>query len=179
MAASPQFATRLEYYLQTDFRPDCDYVDGEILERNVGEFEHAFLQSLLAMLINQHRLEWGCTALTELRVQVSPARFRIPDISVVSAGAPFEKVLTHPPILCVEIMSSEDRWARITERFEDYRRMGVPSLWAVDPIDSKAWMWSKSSPEWTEAALLEVPGTSIRIDLAPVFAELAQRKAQQ
>ncbi len=179
MAASTQFASRLAYYLQTDFRPDCDYVDGEILERNVGEFEHAFLQSLLAMLINQHRAEWSCTALTELRVQVSPSRFRIPDISVVAANAPFEKVLTHPPLLCVEIMSSEDRWARITERFEDYRRMGVPSLWAVDPIEARAWMGSKDKPEWTEALVLEAPGTPIRIDLTPVFAELAQRKAQQ
>jgi Uma2 family endonuclease len=179
MAASSQFATRLEYYLQTDFRPDCDYVDGEILDRNVGEFEHAFLQSLLATLINQHRLEWGCTALTELRVQVASSRFRIPDICVVSSGAPFEKVLTIPPLLCVEIMSSEDRWARITERFEDYRRMGVPNLWAVDPIEGKAWMGSKTAPEWQEAIVLEAVGTAIRVDLAPIFAELAARKAQQ
>ena len=179
MAASPQFATRLEYYLQTDFRPDCDYVDGEILERNVGEREHSFLQLKIAMLISQHEQEWRVAVYPEHRVQVERNRFRIADIAGISAQDPFEKIITHPPILCVEIMSSEDRWARITERFEDYRRMGVLSLWAVDPIDSKAWMWSKSTPEWTEAALLEVPGTSIRIDLAPVFAELAQRKAQQ
>lgn len=179
MAASPQFATQLEYYLQTDFRPDCDYVDGEIQERNVGEFEHAFLQSLLATLINQHRLAWNCAALTELRVQVSPSRFRIPDISVVAADAPFEKVLTHPPLVCVEIMSSEDRWARITERFEDYRRMGVPNLWAVDPIEARAWMWTKDKPEWSESFVLEAPGSAIRVDRTPVFAELAQRKAQQ
>ena len=178
MAASPQFATRLEYYLQSDLRPDCDYVDGEILERNVGEHEHAFLQSLLATLINEHRRDWNCTALTELRVQVSPSRFRVPDISVVAAEAPFERVLTRPPILCVEILSSEDRWARITERFEDYRRMGVSSLWAVDPIEGKAWTWSISSPEWKESTVLEVAGTPIRVDIAPIFAELAERKAQ-
>jgi Uma2 family endonuclease len=179
MAASPQFATRLEYYLQTDFRPDRDYVDGEILERNVGEFEHAFLQSLLATLINQHRLEWGYAALTELRVQVSPVRFRVPDVSVVAASAPFESIITRPPLLCVEIMSSDDRWARITERFEDYRQMGVPSLWAVDPIEAKAWAWSQDKPAWTEAMILEASGTPVRVDLAPVFAELAQRKAQR
>jgi Uma2 family endonuclease len=179
MAASPQFATRLDYYLQTDFRPDCDYVDGEILERNAGEHEHAFLQSLLATLINEHRREWNCTALTELRVQVSPSRFRIPDISVVAADVPFERVLSRPPILCVEILSSEDRWARITERFEDYRRMGVPALWAVDPIDSKAWVWSFGSPEWKETSLPEAAGTPIRVDVAPIFAELAERKSRQ
>jgi Uma2 family endonuclease len=179
MAASPQSATRLDYYLQTDLRPDCDYVDGEILERNVGEHEHAFLQSLLATLINERRREWNCTALTELRVQVSSARFRVPDLSVVGADAPFERVLTRPPILCVEILSSEDRWARITERFEDYRRMGVPSLWAVDPIEGKAWVWSKTNPEWREATLLEAPGTPVHVDVAPIFAELAERKSQQ
>ena len=179
MAASPQFATRLEYYLQTDFRPDCDYVDGEILERNVGEREHSFLQLRISMLISQHEREWGVAVYPEHRVQVSHDRFRVPDVCVVSAHEPFEKVVSHPPILCVEIMSSEDRWARITERFEDYRRMGVPSLWAVDPIECKAWMWSSGTPEWKEASILEVPATPIRIDLAPVFAELAERKAQQ
>jgi Uma2 family endonuclease len=179
MAASPQFATRLEYYLQTDFRPDCDYIDGQIVERNVGEHEHAFLQSLLTTLINEHRREWGCTALTELRLQVEPSRFRIPDISVIAADAPFERVLTRPPVLCVEILSSEDRWARITERFEDYRRMGVPSLWAIDPLESKAWMWSTRNPQWTESTVLEAPGTSVKIDIEPIFAELAERKAQQ
>ena len=179
MAASPQSATRLEYYLQTDFRPDCDYVDGEILERNVGEHEHAFLQSLLATLINEHRRDWSCTALTELRVQVSSSRFRVPDISVVRVDAPFERVLTRPPLVCVEILSSEDRWARMTERFEDYRRMGVACLWAVDPIEGKAWMWSQTNPEWSETTILEAPNTPIRVDVVPIFAELAERKAQQ
>jgi Uma2 family endonuclease len=82
-------------------------------------------------------------------------------------------------VLCVEILSSEDRWARITERFEDYRRMGVPSLWAIDPLESKAWMWSTRNPQWTESTVLEAPGTSVKIDIEPIFAELAERKAQQ
>ncbi|MFP5226251.1 MAG: Uma2 family endonuclease [Acidobacteriota bacterium] len=179
MAASPQFATRLEYYLQTDFRPDCDYVDGEILERNVGEREHSFLQLKIAMLISQHEREWGVAVYPEHRVQVARDSFRIPDVAVIAAQHPFEKIITRPPLLCIEIMSSEDRWARITERFEDYRRMGVPNLWAVDPIEAKAWAWSKDKPEWTESTVLEAAGTPIRVDLAPVFAELAQRKAQQ
>ena len=27
----------VEEYLRTSYRPDCDYVDGEVLERNMGE----------------------------------------------------------------------------------------------------------------------------------------------
>jgi Uma2 family endonuclease len=178
MAASPQFATRLDYYLQTDFRPDCDYVNGEILERNGGEREHSFLQLAISALIHQNEREWDVAVYPEHRVQVAQERYRVPDVCVVSARDPFEKIVTRPPILCVEIMSSEDRWARITERFEDYRRMGVQTLWAVDPLESKAWMWSASRPEWKEGTTLEVPGTPVRVDLAPIFAELAERKAQ-
>jgi Uma2 family endonuclease len=179
MAASPQFATRLDHYLRASFRPDCDYVDGEIVERNVGEGEHAFFQKKLLMLIAQHEQLWNILVYPEHRVQVSPSRYRVPDICVIAAADPFEKIITRPPILCIEIMSSEDRWARMTERFEDYRRMGVPNLWAVDPLEAKAWAWSKATPEWREAIELEAPGTPVRVDLAPIFAELAERKSQQ
>ena len=30
-------------YLNTSYRPDCDYVDGAVLERNVGEYDHGRL----------------------------------------------------------------------------------------------------------------------------------------
>jgi len=179
MAASPQLTSRLEYYLKNVFRPDCDFVDGEILERNVGEHEHAFLQSLLATAINEHRREWGCTALTELRLQIASGRYRIPDVSLVRADAPFEKVLSRPQLACVEILSSGDRWSEITERFEDYRQMGVPILWAIDPLRARAWMQSNEQSEWKETLLLHVPGTPVQIDLGPIFSELADRKAQQ
>jgi Uma2 family endonuclease len=31
-------------YLSTGYRPDCDYVDGAVVERNLGEYDHARLQ---------------------------------------------------------------------------------------------------------------------------------------
>jgi hypothetical protein len=40
----------LSEYLETVYRPDGEYVDGALLERNVGEFDHARLQTLLAYL---------------------------------------------------------------------------------------------------------------------------------
>ena len=35
-------------YLEVTYRPDREYVDGEIRERNVGKWEHARIQWLLA-----------------------------------------------------------------------------------------------------------------------------------
>ncbi|MBB5064712.1 hypothetical protein [Granulicella mallensis] len=34
----------VEVYLTSMYDPDCDYVDGELLERNVGETPHASAQ---------------------------------------------------------------------------------------------------------------------------------------
>ena len=34
----------LEEYLRTAYDPDCDYVDGVLEERNVGEWNHGDLQ---------------------------------------------------------------------------------------------------------------------------------------
>ena len=181
MASSPQVTGQLDVYLHTTFRPDCDYVDGEIQERNVGEGEHSFVQGFLVAVFWQRQKEWNVIVYPEQRIQVLPTRYRIPDVCVVSDEAPFEQVVTRPPLLCIEILSSEDRWSRMTERLEDYRSMGVPNLWVIDPLDAKAWMWSNGEPasDWTETAELKVPGTAVRVDATAMFAALAERKREK
>ena len=37
----------VEEYLRTTYHPDCDYVDGEVLERNLGERDHSEVQGEL------------------------------------------------------------------------------------------------------------------------------------
>lgn len=36
-------------YLATNYRPDREYIDGEILERNVGELDHSWLQKAILL----------------------------------------------------------------------------------------------------------------------------------
>jgi hypothetical protein len=45
----------VEEYLNTTYRPDVDYVDGEIEERNLGEFDHADLQFGIANLLRNQQ----------------------------------------------------------------------------------------------------------------------------
>jgi hypothetical protein len=42
-------------YRQTTYRPDCDYIDGEVKERNVGEQPHGYLQAILAGIFHGNR----------------------------------------------------------------------------------------------------------------------------
>src|SRR5580698_2637711 len=100
----------LEDYLATSYRPDREWIDGELKERNVGKWEHARVQALLAIWLGQHETAWGVQVGTESRMQVSPRRIRIPDVVLVSSVTQPE-VIVDPPVLVVEILSPDDSYS--------------------------------------------------------------------
>jgi len=119
-------------YLSTDYEVDCDYVDGEVQERNVGEWDHSSLQAILVAYFYSRRKDLNLTVLPEIRTRVAPARYRIPDLAVL-VDAEKERILTKPPFLCIEILSPEDRWSRVEARINDFLAMGVRYVWVIDP----------------------------------------------
>src|ERR1700722_1379833 len=94
----------VEEYLATSYDPDCDYVDGELEDRNVGEKDHSKLKTGLSSYLYVHRKKGGISVFVEERVHVSATRYRVPDICV-TVGEPEEQVFSGPPYLCVEILS--------------------------------------------------------------------------
>lgn len=129
----------VEEYVHTVYQRDCDYVDGEVLERNRAEGDHAGLQTMLSSYLFQREKHWNITVLTEMRVQVKPERFRIPDICVV-VGREYEQILTKPPFLCIEILCREDRWSRAKARINDFLAMGVPFVWVLGYQNQQAFI---------------------------------------
>jgi hypothetical protein len=75
-------------YLASNYDPDCDYVDGEVLERNLGEYDHAKLQKKLILYFGNRESELGIHVVPEQRVQVSATRFRVPDVCLVEGKNP-------------------------------------------------------------------------------------------
>src|SRR5260370_32679677 len=100
MAASTRLS--LFEYLKTSYRPDREYVDGELLERNVGKWEHARLQALLAAWFQSQEKYWSVKVATEQRVQVAPSRVRIPGVMLVPRG-PQPQAIVETPVLVVVI----------------------------------------------------------------------------
>jgi Uma2 family endonuclease len=129
----------VDEYLSTTWHPDCDYVDGEIQERNTGELSHDRIQLLIGGWLLQKEKQWRIKAVTEVRLQVRATRFRIPDVMVLSASAPDEEIVRTPPLLCIEILSKDDRVISYMDRLDDYFRMGVPVCWIIDPLARRAW----------------------------------------
>ena len=174
--ATAAVTTRMsvEEYLRTPFRPDVDFVDGVIEERNVGEFDHARLQGILLRLLGEMEETWNVYVSPELRVQVSEARFRVPDVCVTDARQQIEQIPRRPPLLCVEVLSPEDRLPRVLERAKDFHRMGVATVWIFDPETRKVWVsGAEGAREWVSGQLT-VPGTMIALDPAVAFARSAR-----
>lgn len=125
----------VEVYLRSSYEPDAEYVDGAIEERAVGEYDHAAWQEAICFWFRQHAQEWNVRVKPELRIQVSPTRFRVPDVTVLDRAQPIERIVTHPPLAVFEILSPEDTIQRLKRKLEDYRTMGIPEVWVIDPQD--------------------------------------------
>ncbi len=167
----------LSEYLKTAYHPDCDYVDGEVQERNLGEIPHSGLQTFFATLFSINRKLWGVRAFTEQRVQVSKSRFRIPDVCVLKLGASPDPIVRTPPLLCIEILSPEDTFSRTQERIADYSAMGVEHVWLIDPVRRRVWVTEKRMQREVESDALTIEGTPIRITLQEIFSELDDLEA--
>jgi Uma2 family endonuclease len=158
----------LEEYLSTDYEPDCDYVDGELIERNMGEKGHSKTQMRVAGLFYLQRHALGIHVFPEQRIQVAPARFRVPDISVILGDEPAEDIFTTPPFLCIEILSPEDRAFRVQQRLADYLAFGVPNIWIIDPWNRLAFVYTKTGMREVHDAL-ETGNLKIRMPLTEIF----------
>ena len=59
---APATLLDINEYLSSSYRPDREYIDGELRERNVGKWDHARVQYLLAGWFLKHESLWGSLA---------------------------------------------------------------------------------------------------------------------
>lgn len=159
-------------YLRTSWSPDREFVDGRIEERNLGEKEHSILQRYLTILFGVRRTEWGVEVFPELRTQTKARNFRVPDVLVVRAGEKFERYVTQPPLIAIEILSPEDSMSAMQAKAAEYRQFGIDHVWIIDPELRVAYRHTGSALEEVQTGELIVPGTPIRVGLSAMFAEL-------
>jgi Uma2 family endonuclease len=163
----------LEKYLSKVYDPDCEYIDGELIERNRGESDHAGLQAVITALLYNQRREYGVHVFPELRVQVAETRYRIPDITVTKNKVRGQ-ILREPPFfLCIEILSPDDRASRLQVKIDDYLSFGVENVWIIDPAERKGWSYTREGRhESTEVLTTSAPNLSI--SLAEIFEALSE-----
>jgi Uma2 family endonuclease len=101
----------------------------------MGQFDHSSWQQAIQRWFWRHEADWNIRVRPELRVQVSPSRFRVPDVTILDRDQPTEQIITRPPLAVFEILSPEDTLQRLLRKLDDYAAMGIPQIWVVDPQD--------------------------------------------
>lgn len=71
----------VEEYLITSYDPDVEFVDGVLVERNVGDWLHSLVQSNILFALRRKYPHLKVVA--ELRSSVAPTRYRLPDVCVL------------------------------------------------------------------------------------------------
>ena len=163
-------AINVEEYLHTVFEhADCEYLDGEILERNMGELPHALLQGKLLLLLSELGSGAGLQVVPEIRLQISPTRYRVADIAVWRSGPIGTRIPTVSPFLVLEILSPEDRMVRMQPKIQEYLGIGVDHVWLIDPYDKKALAYSREDPIGKLAGVLKTVSPHLEISLETLW----------
>jgi Uma2 family endonuclease len=132
----------VEQYLTTDYSPDVEYVDGRLVERNVGEKDHGRMHAVLGAYLFNRESQYGIHVYMSMRVKLSPRHFRVADICVIAGREPDEQIFTCAPFLWIEILSTEDRMADMSAKIDDLLGFGVHYVWLLDPRTKRAWVYT-------------------------------------
>ena len=161
----PATLVSVEEYLSTSFQDgDREYVDGVIVERNMGDLDHAHLQTRIAIYLGVHYPEYWSAV--EARAQVRPSRFRIPDVCVVIGPKPETRVLLSPPFLVVEVLSPDDRAADIQDKIDDYLAFGVKYVWVVNPRTRRGYVHTSEGSREARDGMLRTSDPEILLPLS-------------
>jgi Uma2 family endonuclease len=83
--------------------------------------------------------------------------------------APSEQVVTHSPLLCIEVLYPEDTLLRTSEKVRDFLEMGVLQVWVVNPAARRVMIFAGSTMVEQSTNDLAIPETPVVLSLADIF----------
>jgi Uma2 family endonuclease len=165
--AAPAQTTRVpvDVYLRTSWEPDAEYVDGIIEERPIGEWSHADWQAAVVEFFRRRRTEWNVRVAPELRVQVNPTNYRVPDVTILDRSRQIEQIITHPPLAVIEILSPEDSLSRMLIKLREYQQMGIQTILVLNPGGDDHYRFSAFGLTPLKETAFNLPGSACHFDL--------------
>lgn len=169
MAALPDpTLVSVEEYLSTSYDPDMEFVDGALVERNMGDWLHSLVQSNFLYALRRKYPHLKVVA--ELRSKTANTRYRIPDVSVLLAP-PTTKYLLDAAFLVVEVISEDDVMSVIIAKLKEYAAKGVPNIWLIDPRMQLMWAYRPPALVEIEGEAITTADGSVELSRAEIFAE--------
>ena len=162
----PALPATVEEYLSTSYDPDKEYVEGVLVERNVGDWLHSLVQSHLIFAIRTRYPH--LKAVPELRSRVAQDRYRLPDVCVL-LSVPRGAVLDQPPFIAIEILSKDDRMSDVLEQLAEYAAIATPNVWLFDPRTRRMYAYRPGALQEVAADTIATTDASVQLTRAEIF----------
>jgi len=124
----------MEDYLRTSYEPECEYINGVLVPKEMPKLNHALLQRLLMALLEMDRVRLGISYFAELRIRMAEGWFRVPDIAIFE-GPVREQIPTRAPAVTIEILSDSESFSALRAKVRDHLASGVRLVIIPDPTD--------------------------------------------
>jgi Uma2 family endonuclease len=162
----------VEDYLTTSYEPDCDYVDGELVERCAGEFQHSEMMMEACVYLRTRYRASGFIAVPILRIRVAPTRFRVADVCAarLERPMPFDS-----PYAATDRYRDPFAGRSLRHHAEEDRRLPrlrYPNVWLIDPIERRAFIYTLEGSTESKDLILRANECDIVLPLPEVFAAL-------
>lgn len=159
----------VEEYLSTSYQDgDREFVDGAVVERNVGEYQHSDVQTAIAFWLRGHIKAYR--TVVECRLRIRTSRYRIPDVMLVEKHGPAKPgPVTEVPFLVVEVLSPDDRAYDMRDKIADYRYLGVKYIWVVDPRAQSADIYTAEGSRTVTDGVLRTENPPIEVPFSEIF----------
>jgi Uma2 family endonuclease len=144
---------------------DCEFRDGELLERTMPDYLHGRTQALLSAFFIALRKKLSVFACVETRMKLREGLYLIPDVAVFWPSAP-DLIPDSPPLVAIEVLSQDDRLAAVRQKLQEYRSWGVPHVWLVDPHSRRLYTCDAGLTEVTSFSISEL---DVELGLAEIF----------
>ena len=167
MATVAHSLTKQEFQEQyAERKPYFEYWFGEAVQKSVPTWLHSVLQLILGELLKRAGYRSG----SELKLRIDPDWEPVPDLVGVlrKIEGPYP---TEAVDVVIEILSPEDRMARVLEKCRHYARIGTQAIFWIDPEGRVGWVWDRTAENLERVHAFHLPNGQT-ISLEDVFAEL-------
>ena len=157
----------VEEYLRMSFEgPDPEYLDGELVERNLGDDSHSSTQSNLDGILHPLKKKFRIHVRPEIHMRLAATRIRVADLAIFREK-PADRIPSSPPYVVVEIVSPGDRYIEIHDKLKEYRGWGIQHIWLMDPSSRTFSVFDDAGLR--EVPVLELPEYELTIQKSDVF----------
>jgi Uma2 family endonuclease len=180
--------TLAEFLAMPETKPASEYIDGQISQKPMPQGHHSIIQCKLATELDVALERQGiATVFTELRCTFGN-RSIVPDIAVFqNARVPMDtageiaNVFTIAPDWTIEILSPEQRAAKVLKNINHCLAYGAQMGWLIDPEDKIVMVidiGQKLDVIDEPTVVLPVPefAQDIQLTVADIFAWLQRSK---